>query len=100
MLGGRARRQAEGSASMTITEHRLRRLFADHGFAVHEIHCRKHWVVSVARDGGGPRFHVAVPVTPSDRRYQHKFSQSLRKAEREAMQLHRQRAAPVKSKER
>jgi hypothetical protein len=71
---------------MTITEHRLRRLFRDAGFRVHEIRCRKHWVVSVARDGGGPKFSVAVPVTPSDRRFQHKFAKSLRRAEREAMQ--------------
>jgi hypothetical protein len=68
-----------------ITERRLRRLFADRGFEVHGIRCNKHWVATVARTDGGPRFNVVVSRSPSDGwRFPHQFATALRRAEREA----------------
>jgi hypothetical protein len=70
---------------MIITEHRLRRLFADRGFKVHEIRCNRHWVARVARDSGGPKFNVVVSRSPSDGwRFPRNFAATLRRAEREA----------------
>jgi hypothetical protein len=43
-----------------ITEHRLRRLFADRGYRVHEIRCNRHYWVQVERESGSPRFFVSV----------------------------------------
>jgi hypothetical protein len=67
-----------------ITERKLRRLFSDQGFKVHEIRQHKHWVATVARHEGGLLFNVAVSLTPSDHRFPHRFVQSLRRAERAA----------------
>jgi hypothetical protein len=66
-----------------ITEYRLRRLFANEGFRVLEIRCKKHWVARVVRDDGNA-FNVTVSRTPSDNRFGHQFVKSLRRAEREA----------------
>jgi hypothetical protein len=66
---------------MTITERRLRRLFADQGFDVIRLRQNKHWVSTVARRSGGPQFDVACSVRCQLRA---QFIRSLRKAERAA----------------
>jgi hypothetical protein len=70
---------------MTITEHKLRWLFQDRGYRVHEIRRNKHYWVKVERDSGGPQFGVAVALTPSDVRFEHHFDRTLKRAEREAL---------------
>jgi hypothetical protein len=62
---------------MTITETRLRRLFQDRGFRVHEVRRNRHWWAKVARQDGGPLFSMAVSLTPSDRRFEHMFERTL-----------------------
>jgi hypothetical protein len=69
---------------MTITEYRLRRLFADRGFRVREIRCNRHWWCKVERESGGPTFGVAVSVTPSVAHFEQLFDKTLRRAERAA----------------
>jgi hypothetical protein len=69
---------------MTITERRLRRLFADQGFDIIRLRQNKHWVSTVARRSGGPQFNVACSVTPSDVNFERQFIRSLCKAERAA----------------
>jgi hypothetical protein len=66
---------------MTITEHRLRRLFADRGYRIHEIRCNRHWWVKVERESGGPRFSVSVSTTPSDFRFERALDKAIRRAE-------------------
>jgi hypothetical protein len=61
---------------MTITEHRLRRLFADRGFRIREIRRNRHYWIKVQRDSGGPQFSVAVALTPSDVRFEHQFTKN------------------------
>jgi hypothetical protein len=68
-----------------ITERRLRHLFAAQGFDVVAIRNNRHWVVSVARNGGGAAFTVTVARSPGTNRFQHYFEANLRRAEREAM---------------
>jgi hypothetical protein len=70
---------------MNINERRLRRLFHDQGFRVHEIRNNKHWVATIERNSGGPQFNVVVARTPSDGRFPRQFVKALRRAEREAM---------------
>jgi hypothetical protein len=67
-----------------ITEHRLRRLFADRGFRVHEIRCNRHWWVKVERETGGLKFSVSVAMTPSDFRWEYSLAKAIRKAEHTA----------------
>jgi hypothetical protein len=69
---------------MIITEHRLRRLFADRGFKVHEIRCNRHWVARVARDSGGPSQCRRFAITERRVRFPRNFAATLRRAEREA----------------
>ena len=72
---------------MTVTERRLRQLFADAGFRVRDWRCNKHYWVEVEReDGAGPVFSVAVAVSPGNTyRFEHKFKTTLRRAERAAL---------------
>jgi hypothetical protein len=69
---------------MSISERRLRRLFAEHGFDVIRLRQNKHWVSTIARSSGGPAFNVACSVTPSDVNFERQFVRSLRKAEHTA----------------
>lgn len=70
--------------STTITEFRLRRLFADRGFRIHEARKNRHWWCRIARVEGGPAFPVSVAITPSDYRFEHAIDKAIKKAERAA----------------
>jgi hypothetical protein len=72
-------------AMMHINERRLRQMFSDQGFCVREIRAGRHWVARVERNDGGLQFNVVVARTPSDRRFEHQFNKSLKRAEREAL---------------
>jgi len=71
--------------STNINEFKLRRLFADRGFRIHEARKNKHWWCRVARVGGGPSFFVSVALTPSDFRFEYAVDKAIRKAERAAL---------------
>lgn len=68
----------------TISERRLRHLFAAEGFEIIRIRNNRHFVTTVQRAGGDPRFTVTSSRSPSDHRFPHRFRQALRRAEREA----------------
>jgi hypothetical protein len=55
----------------TVTEHRLRRLFADRGYRVHQIRRNRNYWVQVERESGSPRFFVSAAATPSDFRFEY-----------------------------
>jgi hypothetical protein len=65
-----------------INEFKLRRLFADRGFQIHEARKNKHWWCRIARVDGGPLFSVAVALTPSDCKFEYAVDKAIRKSER------------------
>jgi hypothetical protein len=65
-----------------ITERRLKRLFADRGYRIHEIRHNRHYWVKIGRESGGPKFNIAVSMTPSDYHFEHALDKALRRAER------------------
>ncbi len=67
-----------------VTEHRLRRLFADRGYRIHEIRHNRHYWVKIERESGGPKFCVSVSITPSDFHFEHALDKALRRAENAA----------------
>jgi hypothetical protein len=71
---------------VTVTERRLRQLFADAGFRIRDLRCNRHWWVQIEReDGAGPAFSVAVPTSPGDdHRFGIDFRRTLKRAERAA----------------
>jgi hypothetical protein len=70
---------------MTINEFKLKRLFADRSFQIHEARKNKHWWCRIARVEGGPSFFVSVALTPSDCKFEYAVDKAIRKSERAAL---------------
>jgi hypothetical protein len=67
-----------------VTEHRLRRLFADRGYRVREVRRNRHYWVQAERESGGPPFYVTVATTPGSTFFERTLGATIRRAERAA----------------
>jgi hypothetical protein len=67
-----------------VSEHRLRRLFADRGYRVREIRRNRHYWIKAERESGGPPFCVSVSTTPGSTFFERTLGTAIRRAERAA----------------